>query len=235
MVHLAQSSLTMFLPYSALRPLNVDSTHEVLRFTARGRAKRVHLLSSLRAAGFGATIAEAPLPDPPRSAGHFGVSKWIAEELVRRAVERGIDAAVYRVGNLVDDSQIGRCDPDDYFSRLISSPLAIGAVLRTTLPVVLTPADAAAGAIVAGIGGARRACSTSSIRRDPTPRRSASAPGSARPATTSETSRTCGGDRCSSGTRSRPARQLDAAATRSGSRSRRAERAACSPTSSWWR
>lgn len=150
-VHVAHSALTMFLPYAALRPLNVDSTAELLRFATTTTAKRFHLVSSLRVSSGRAEIGEERLPPPATSSGHFGMAKWVAEELAFHAAERGLPVAIYRAPSLVGDATTGRCDPNDYLSRLVATSMEMGAILRTTMPTALTPADVLARAVVAGI------------------------------------------------------------------------------------
>jgi thioester reductase-like protein len=146
--HLAEISHSSLLPYAALRAMNVASTVEVLRLAAAGAPPaRAHLLSTLRVLPVGGRLDEAAAPPPGARAGSYEMSKWVAEQLVDRAADRGLPARVYRVGELAGHSVTGHCDVDAPLARLVVASLQAGAILRRTLPMVLTPVDFVARAI----------------------------------------------------------------------------------------
>ncbi|KAJ6099798.1 hypothetical protein N7467_001333 [Penicillium canescens] len=116
-------------PYSLHRPANTLGTVNVLHFACAGRTKAVHYVSSISCFGptgfvTGATTIdedESLLPHLealPYDHG-YAQSQWVAEQLLRRVMDRGFPITVYRPGFITGHSETGACNPDDFFSRLI--------------------------------------------------------------------------------------------------------------------
>ncbi|KAI1368096.1 hypothetical protein F5Y08DRAFT_347525 [Xylaria arbuscula] len=113
-----------------LRPLNdyigpnIVSTHEVLRLASRGRAKSVHLVS---------TISTIPkhmglgLSEKDQEYG-YGTSKFAAEMMVSAARWRGAKASIYRLPYVTALSSTGefRRDRGDFLHNIIVGSLEIG-------------------------------------------------------------------------------------------------------------
>ncbi|KAG7008551.1 hypothetical protein G7Y79_00005g016920 [Physcia stellaris] len=123
-------------PYSLHRPANTLGTFNVVRFACAGRKKAIHYLSSISCFGptgyiNGATIVHEDepllphLPALPYDHG-YAQSQWVAEELLRRLIDRGFPIAIYRPGFITGHSWTGACNPDDFFSRLIHACCQIG-------------------------------------------------------------------------------------------------------------
>ncbi|WP_217558908.1 thioester reductase domain-containing protein, partial [Streptomyces sp. GbtcB6] len=144
-------------PYERLRAANVHGTREILRFAATGRLKPVHYVSTL-----GTTYAPGDSPaviteEHEISAGQVArngyiASKWVAEQLIRLAAERGIPAAVYRPSRVVGHSVTGACGTDDALWHFVHAMVTTGASPRlggeSTSPVLdLVPVDYVASAI----------------------------------------------------------------------------------------
>ncbi|KAH7118621.1 polyketide synthase [Dactylonectria estremocensis] len=114
-----------------MRPLedyvgpNIVSTHEILRLAAHGRAKAVHLVS---------TISTLPkhmgytLTEDDREYG-YGTSKYMAERMLAAARWRGARASAYRLPFVTASSSTGhfRLDRGDFLHNLISGSLEMGA------------------------------------------------------------------------------------------------------------
>ena len=117
-------------PYAILRAANVDGTAEVLRLACGGRRKTVHYVSTISVLSgeeSGRQLAEdAPLPGPPRRAGGYAQSKWVAERLLDAARGRGVLVRIYRPGTITGDSVSGVCNPDDFLYRFLRGCLAMG-------------------------------------------------------------------------------------------------------------
>jgi len=104
---------------------NIVSTHEILRLASRGRAKTIHLVS---------TISTLPkhmgldLTEEDQEWG-YGTSKYIAEMLVAAARWRGAEACVYRLPYVTASSTTGhfRLDRGDFFHNFITGCLDMGA------------------------------------------------------------------------------------------------------------
>ncbi|KAI0506808.1 hypothetical protein F5B22DRAFT_431624 [Xylaria bambusicola] len=104
---------------------NVISTHEILRLASRGRAKSVHLVS---------TISTIPkhmglgLTENDREYG-YGTSKYAAERMVSAARWRGAKASVYRLPFVTASTKTGdfRHDRGDFLHNFIVGNLDMGA------------------------------------------------------------------------------------------------------------
>ncbi|PFH58252.1 hypothetical protein XA68_13985 [Ophiocordyceps unilateralis] len=136
-----------------MRPLddytgpNIVSTHEVLRLAAQGRAKAIHVVS---------TVATLPLHrgyalcDDTAEHG-YGTSKYIAERLVAAARWRGARASVYRLPLVTASAATGhfRLRRGDFLHNLLAGSLDLGAFpsLDTKLSSVL-PVDYVSRTIV---------------------------------------------------------------------------------------
>ncbi|KDQ32132.1 hypothetical protein PLEOSDRAFT_1062196 [Pleurotus ostreatus PC15] len=127
-------------PYSAHRPANVVGTLNVIRLAALGRSKTLHYVSSISSYGpVGMTHPnlylpeDAPLLPHVRDLDHdigYAQSQWVAEEMVRRAMGRGIPASVYRPGHILGDYHRGIGNNDDFVARLVHGCKMIGACPR---------------------------------------------------------------------------------------------------------
>ncbi|MFE2041318.1 amino acid adenylation domain-containing protein [Streptomyces sp. NPDC059477] len=154
-------------PYALLRPANVSGTTEVLRLAARAGGVPVHHISTAAVAVARDEYADEGGDGPTRAVpearrltadqvmpGGYPASKWVAEELVWAAGERGVPVTVYRCGRIGGDSRTGIGSDRDVFWHLVRAMLLIGAAPRPEPgpaggPVVdLVPVDRVAAAVV---------------------------------------------------------------------------------------
>ncbi|WP_330228571.1 amino acid adenylation domain-containing protein [Nocardia sp. NBC_00508] len=143
-------------PYARLRAANVEGTREVLRLATTGRIKPVHFVSTVNAA-----IPAAPAPDfrgredavlsaDEVSQNGYVASKWVAEQLVRQAGERGVPVSIYRPGIVCGDPRTGVNSADDSFWNMIRAAAILGLAPDTgDADMALVPVNYVAGAIVA--------------------------------------------------------------------------------------
>ena len=115
-----------------MRPLedyvgpNIISTHEVLRLASYGRAKTVHVISTMstlpKHLGFDLTEK-----DPEYG---YGTSKYVAERLVAAARWRGANASVYRLPYVTASTSTGhfRLDRGDFLHNMFVGSLQMGAL-----------------------------------------------------------------------------------------------------------
>lgn len=140
--------------YEYLKPTNVQGTHEVLRLACHRRTKPVHHVSTTSVWG-------TPPLQPHEDAAlifHDGFdtgyaqSKWVAEQLVREARQRGLPVAIYRPGAIGGDHQTGQWNTGDYISRLLKGCIQLGSIPDpepfSVLLNHLAPVDYVAAAIV---------------------------------------------------------------------------------------
>jgi thioester reductase-like protein len=138
-------------PYHLLRAPNVLGTWEVLRLACRVRPKRVHFISTLgvcSAAGRGSPVGEeVSVEFPEELTSGYVQSKWVGEELLRQASALGVLTTIYRPAHVFADSQTGRGNRDDVFSRILRSALELRLLPDAPFEQV-TPVDYVSQAIV---------------------------------------------------------------------------------------
>ncbi|KAJ5738139.1 hypothetical protein N7493_001294 [Penicillium malachiteum] len=127
-------------PYSLHRPANTIGTINVMRLAITGRLKGVHYSSSISCFGptgyvTGAKIIyeDEPLMKHidalPYDHG-YAQSQWVAEQLLRRLMDRNFPIAIYRPGFITGHQKTGACNPDDFFSRTIHACSEMGCYPR---------------------------------------------------------------------------------------------------------
>ncbi|MFE4947260.1 thioester reductase domain-containing protein, partial [Streptomyces sp. NPDC056641] len=106
-------------PYGSLRAANVAGTQEVLRLAARHRTVPVHYVSTVgvfdgaREPGVPLTVADPTGPAEALPSGYLQ-SKWVAEQIIELARERGMPVSVYRVDVISGDTEHGACQTRDF-------------------------------------------------------------------------------------------------------------------------
>ncbi|MEV4743885.1 thioester reductase domain-containing protein [Streptomyces sp. NPDC049555] len=124
-------------PYTTLRAPNVLGTQEVLRLAARHRTVPVHYVSTVGVFD-GAVEEGVPLkvtdPTGPAEALPSGYlqSKWVAEQIIGIARERGLPVSVYRVDVISGDQEHGACQTADFVWLSLKGLLQAGAVPATS-------------------------------------------------------------------------------------------------------
>ncbi|MFD9407339.1 thioester reductase domain-containing protein [Streptomyces sp. NPDC059989] len=106
-------------PYTALKAANVSGTEEVLRLAALHRTVPVHYVSTV---GVFNGVAEEGVPlkatDPTGPAetlpSGYLQSKWVAEQMIGLARDRGLPVSVYRVDVISGDQVNGACQTLDF-------------------------------------------------------------------------------------------------------------------------
>lgn len=124
-------------PYDSHFDANVLGTKNVLDLAFAGRRKSFHYMSSIDTWGptglvFGTrkVLEDGPLEPHVRGLPFdigYAQSKWVSEQMVRRARTRGLPTAIYRPGFVVGDSRGGAGNPDDFFARLMVGSIRLGA------------------------------------------------------------------------------------------------------------
>ncbi|CDG83682.1 NRPS III [Janthinobacterium agaricidamnosum NBRC 102515 = DSM 9628] len=142
-------------PYASLKPANVDSLVTLLDWTARGRPKSLHYVSTLAVIdpGNGASVTErSPLAVSDGLADGYSQSKWVADTLAREAQARGLPVTIYRLGAVTGDHDHALCNAADLIWRVARLYADLGAIPDMDLPLNLTPVDDVARAIL-GLAG----------------------------------------------------------------------------------
>ncbi|MEW1629075.1 thioester reductase domain-containing protein [Streptomyces sp. NPDC089173] len=120
-------------PYTELKSTNVDGTEEVLRLAARHRTVPVHHVSTVgvfpKALSEGVPLREDDPTGPARELPTGYVqSKWVAEQMIGLARERGLPVSVYRVDVVSGDRVNGACQTQDFVWLSLKGLLQAGAV-----------------------------------------------------------------------------------------------------------
>ncbi|KAK6507677.1 hypothetical protein TWF481_006100 [Arthrobotrys musiformis] len=125
-------------PYIYHRPANIIGTLNILRLAVTGRKKTVHYCSSLGA--YGPPDPEAKhlptwVPEDVTLDGFFASlkydlgysqSQYGAEQLVWRALKKGLPISIYRPGFILGHSKTGQGNPDDFIGRLVTACICTG-------------------------------------------------------------------------------------------------------------
>ncbi|PSK29589.1 non-ribosomal peptide synthetase [Nocardia seriolae] len=106
-------------PYARMRDANVGGTAEVLRLAATTRVKPVHYVST-------ASLAAATAGEPPSGVPGYVLSKWVAEQLVAAAPDRGIPAVIHRPGLIAGDTRTGAGSTDDAVWTMVRAMVILG-------------------------------------------------------------------------------------------------------------
>ncbi|MFG2877699.1 type I polyketide synthase [Streptomyces sp. NPDC048337] len=120
-------------PYTALRAANVTGTEEVLRLAARHRTVPVHYVSTVgvfdgvREEGVPLKVTDPTGPAEALPSGYLQ-SKWVAEQLIGLARDRGLPVSVYRVDVISGDTENGACQTRDFVWLSLKGILQAGAV-----------------------------------------------------------------------------------------------------------
>ncbi|MFJ4841624.1 amino acid adenylation domain-containing protein [Streptomyces sp. NPDC088746] len=142
--------------YGDLRAPNVAGTEELLRLLSDSASPGMHHVSTTSVyapvAGPDPVTVTESTPTGPASGlpDGYAQSKWVAEQLVGLARERGLPVTVYRPGRISGDTTTGACQDRDLLWQLIKGCLQAGAV--PDLPYGSTdwvPVDHVSAAVVA--------------------------------------------------------------------------------------
>ncbi|MCZ7458832.1 type I polyketide synthase [Streptomyces sp. WMMC940] len=154
-VYHAGATVSWLRPYTELRRPNVDGTREVLRLAARHRTVPVHHVSTSGvfpppAPGAEGVPAKVTDPTGPAEALWNGYlqSKWVAEQVIGIARERGLPVSVYRVDVVCGDQRAGACQTKDFVWLSLKGLLQAGAVPdRLAGSFHMVPVDYVSGTI----------------------------------------------------------------------------------------
>lgn len=148
-VHNAAIS-SWIVPYDKIKPTNVFGALEVLRLAGTEQVKAVHFVSTvgIYPGHRGERVwPEERLTDAEEVVGGYRQSKWVADNLMLNARERGIPTHVYRLGAIAGSQVSGACSPDTFINHLIKGCIQLGGYLDYDLVLDLVPVDYCAAAI----------------------------------------------------------------------------------------
>jgi thioester reductase-like protein len=142
-VYHSGATIDTLSPYRTLKPANVGGTHEALRLASRGPLKPLHFISTLSVTAF-----EGRREAAPDSSSGYDQTKWVAEELVRRAGAAGLPVTIFRPSAITGDTRTGACNAGDFFHRFLRGCIAFGTCPDIPMSFDCAPVDFVAGQIV---------------------------------------------------------------------------------------
>ncbi|ASU78966.1 non-ribosomal peptide synthetase [Actinopolyspora erythraea] len=152
-IHHPGGLVNFIYPYTHMRAANVEGTREIIRMAARYRNAPVHYTSTMAViSGFGtAGIGHVTEETPADHVDHLSVgyveSKWVAEELLRKAARRGLPVAVYRAADISGDSVTGAWNTATEMCAMKKFIVDTGTAPVAELPLDYTPVDHFAAAV----------------------------------------------------------------------------------------
>ncbi|KAJ5341156.1 Male sterility NAD-binding [Penicillium brevicompactum] len=127
----AAATVNLVYPYAALRGANVGGTREILRLAAKGGATVQYVstngvLPSSGEKGWPETTVLDVKDVPTKLLDGYGQTKWVAEQLVLKAGERGLPVKIHRCGTISGHSVTGSANAWDLLTALIVESIQIG-------------------------------------------------------------------------------------------------------------
>ncbi|MEU1470614.1 amino acid adenylation domain-containing protein [Streptomyces sp. NPDC005761] len=142
--------------YGDLRAPNVAGTEELLRLLADSASPGMHYVSTTGvyapvSGSHPVVITESTPTGPfPALPDGYAQSKWVAEQLVGLARERGLPVTVHRPGRISGDTATGACQDRDLLWQLIKGCLQASAVPDlANVSTDWVPVDYVSAAVVA--------------------------------------------------------------------------------------
>lgn len=153
-VYHAAAKVNFLTPYKWLRKSTVAGIHEVLRFACAATAPLHHVSTTGVFSGQTGDNSVRAEHDPTGPAENMPLgytkSKWVAEQLIAQARERGVPVTVHRPSQVWGDSRSGACQRNDFVWRFIVGSIQAGVYPRKfRLKMNLVPVDYVCAAIVA--------------------------------------------------------------------------------------
>lgn len=147
------ASVNFVQTFRQLRDANVGGTTEILRLACTGPLTPVHHVSTFAVWGvpedLTSTFAEDDdLSRAGRLPNGYLQTKWVTENVVRAARERGVPVNVYRLGQIMGDSRGGACVTSSFTCAVIKGCIQFGAAPELDMLVEMTPADYVSRALV---------------------------------------------------------------------------------------
>ncbi|PZO10729.1 MAG: hypothetical protein DCF25_20290, partial [Leptolyngbya foveolarum] len=147
------ASVNLAYPYSAVRAANVLGTKALLTLATCFKLKPIAYVSTLSVfSGMGevtAPIAEmTTLQQVLPPTGGYARSKWVAEQLLWTARDRGVPVTIYRPGRILGDRRTGICNTRDRLSLMLRGCAYLGCAPTVDTLVDMTPVNYVSQAIV---------------------------------------------------------------------------------------
>ncbi|XP_076468299.1 uncharacterized protein LOC143299079 isoform X1 [Babylonia areolata] len=147
----AAANVNLAYPYSALHGPNVLGTENIILFASTGKVKPIHYISTNGVFPHGqkGCSEDTDLSEQWRLlTDGYSQSKWVAEQLVSRAGQRGLPVTIYRLGNLGGDRVNAAWNRQDFTLLLLAACAKFSVAPDIDWDVEMTPVDFVAQVIV---------------------------------------------------------------------------------------
>jgi thioester reductase-like protein len=152
LIYHCAAEVHMLANYNKLRAANVFGTVEVIRFAVHKIDKPIHFISTLSAVNIVQdNIMFEVEPDyQVRSLKNgYGISKWVAENLIVQIKKRGLKVFTYRLGNIFGQSNTGLTNLNDFLLITIKGCIQLGYAPNWHEKIKILPVDFVSNIIVA--------------------------------------------------------------------------------------
>jgi len=145
--------LNFVYPYEKLKDTNVSGTVKTIQFACEGKPKYYNYISSYSVFDNPSHFKRAVSEDDPLSSciGYYlsySETKWVSENIIHIARERGLRAAIYRPGEITGDNKTGIWKYSDSISRTIKSIIQTKTYPDIDMKIHMTQVDYIAEAII---------------------------------------------------------------------------------------
>ena len=142
-------------PYSQIKSSNVLPLKTLLQFACANKVKPLHFISTVAVFNSPERYKFSPIKESDKLiAGQqifsgYAQSKWVSEELLRRAsLEKNLAITCYRPGLVTGDSRSGYAHTDDFLCRFIKGCLQMKTFPLVHMEIDMSPVDFVSKAIV---------------------------------------------------------------------------------------
>lgn len=127
----AAATVNLVYPYAALRGANIGGTREILRLASKGGATVQYVSTNgvLPPSGEKGWSEETMMDVkdvPTKLLDGYGQTKWVAEQLVLKAGQRGLPVKIHRCGTISGHSLTGSANAWDLLTALIVESIRLG-------------------------------------------------------------------------------------------------------------
>lgn len=140
--------VNFIFPYSYLKPANVDGTLHALRFALHGATKPFHFISTLgvlMSGGYGRDriLFEGEALDHSEDLPNgYEQTKWVADQLVARAMQQGVPASIYRLGMVSGLSACGTYHKlSEFLPAFLKGCVQLGSFPEIDSKIEMVPVD----------------------------------------------------------------------------------------------
>jgi thioester reductase-like protein len=142
--------------HDSLFDANVLGTAELIRLCSEGQGKRLHHISSLAVRRIEAAERSGPSDIATSTAHGYELTKYLADQLVRRAQQQGLSARIYRLDDVLPALGSGHPNGRSLLHLFLKTCLRYRMVVRQSGTIGLLPVDIFAEWMCSFTGGADR-------------------------------------------------------------------------------